>query len=209
MLITCDKCGETTERYRPHDPCHLCACRFLERCIGEDASAEEIADASGWTIDTVRRWLRVFGLKARRPGGFRKMEPREVEEVTAEDAQTLLFWTIVRTVKDFLLPIQVPHRPEWAKKIAVHWIQDGLPLAYGDDDLIMTFSEALEMISIAPENCIEIRSAILAAKGRPQSEWPDIGQRCWMELNFHDNDPLPLWIHEKSYIPRAMNMDEM
>ena len=204
MLVYCEKCGETTERQQRAHPCHPCVRGYLEYCL-----VKEIGEATGWTIQVVRRWLNVFGLKARVPARVRNGEPREVRDVTAKEAQMLLFYTIVRTVRDFLMPIQIPLRPRWAKKIAVHWILDLVPLSYGDDEMIITFPEALEMIGIAPENTGLIRQAVLDARDRDPSEWLDIGQRCWLELSFHDNEPLPLWAHEKSYIPRAIIMDDM
>jgi len=124
---------------------------------------------------------------------------------------TILFWSIIRHIRDFIHydGRQHPMHPKAAYVLSYEWIVDGVPLQWGDSNLVMTFSEALEMLGVAPENIPVIRDGLISCVNRPRKVRSEICKRIYTDLSWQNNDPEPLWVNTSHNIPRAITLDEV
>ncbi len=123
---------------------------------------------------------------------------------------SIFFWSVVQHLRDFISFGGRPHQ-KFKKSyiITYEWIVDGVALQWGDSDLVMTFSEALEILGVAPENISIIRDGLIESVNKPRKVRSEICKRLYADLCWQNDEPEPLWVHANVRIPRSIHMDEV
>lgn len=128
----------------------------------------------------------------------------------AKTEETVFFWSVIRHIRDFIHydGRHHPMHPKTAYITSYEWIVDDVELQWGDSDLVVSFSQALEILGVAPENIPVIREGLIDCVNKPREIRNEICKRIYADLSWQSYEPEPLWIHANSRIPRSIGMDE-
>ena len=130
---------------------------------------------------------------------------------TPRNFDTIFFFSVVQHIRDLILYEGTRKRnsPWKAYVTSYEWIVEDKPMQWGESDLIVTFSEALEILEIPPENAAIIRDGLIRCINKPREVKRKICREIYADLCWQYDEIEPLWIHLNSNIPRAANLDEV